>query len=143
MSKVIVSLPQGLVKNCAVGAALALGSYAALQLLCALLIDRGVLGTDALYPLICAAAAVASLLGCGYSVVRGRRVVSVPVVAAVFLALTLAVALLAGDAVAVENGLTGVGLSMAAGALAAALAGYNLPARSARGSRRSRRGRRR
>ena len=66
---------------------------------------------------------------------------SVPVVVAVFLTLTLAAALLTADAVNVENGLTGLGLSMAAGGLLAALVGYNLP-RGGRGKTRGRRRRR-
>lgn len=66
---------------------------------------------------------------------------SVPVVVVVFLSLTLAAALLTTEAISVENGLTGLGLSMAAGGLLAALVGYNLPRgkRNKTGSRRRRR----
>ena len=98
-------------------------------MLCALLVDRGVLGLDQIYPLVCVTAALASFLGCGYSVLRGKgaSMLPVPVVVVVFLSLTLAAALLTTEAVSVENGLTGLGLSMAAGGLLAALVGYNLP----------------
>ena len=58
---------------------------------------------------------------------KGTSMLSVPVVVVVFLSLTLAAALLTAEAVNVENGLTGLGLSMAAGGLLAALVGYNLP----------------
>jgi hypothetical protein len=51
----------------------------------------------------------------------------VPVVVVVFLALTLAASIMTTDTVQIENGLTGLGLSMAAGGLLAALVGYNLP----------------
>lgn len=142
MSKVVMSLPKGMVKNCVVGGLLALTSYVALQFLCALLVDKGILGMEQLYPMVCAAAALASFLGCGYSVLRGTgtSMLTVPVVVAVFLTLTLAAALLTADAISIENGLTGLGLSMAAGGLLAALVGYNLPRGG--GKRRSRRKRR-
>ena len=143
MSKVVMSLPEGMVKISLVGAVLALVSYVALQFVCALLVDRGVLALDQIYPLVCVTAALASFLGCGYSVLKGRgtSMLSVPVVVVVFLTLTLAAALFTADAVSIENGLTGLGLSMAAGGLLAALVGYNLPRRS-RGTTRKR-GRRR
>lgn len=129
MSKVVMSLPEGMVKNSLIGGLLALLSYVALQFLCALLVDRGILGLEQIYPLVCVTAALASFLGCGYSVLKGKgtSMLPVPVVVVVFLCLTLAAALLTTDAVSIENGLTGLGLSMAAGGLLAALVGYNLP----------------
>ena len=145
MSKVVMSLPKGMVKNSVIGGLLALASYVALQLVCALLIDKEILGMEQLYPMVCVAAALASFLGCGYSVLRGRgtSMLTVPVVVAVFLTLTLAAAFLTADAVRIDNGLTGLGLSMAAGGLAAALVGYNLPqSGSGRGRGKSRRKRR-
>lgn len=144
MSKVVMSLPEGMVKNSLIGGLLALLSYAAMQLICALLVDRGVLELGQIYPLVCVTAALASFLGCGYSVLKGKgtSMLSVPVVVVVFLTLTLAAALLTADVVSVENGLTGLGLSMAAGGLLAALAGYNLP-RGNRGKNRTRRRHRR
>ena len=143
MSKVVMSLPEGMVKNCLIGGAIALISYVLLQMLCALLVDQGVLGLDQIYPLVCVTAALASFLGCGYSVLRGKgtSMLPVPVVVVVFLSLTLTAALLTTDAVSVENGLTGLGLSMAAGGLLAALVGYNLP-KGKRGRTASRRKRR-
>lgn len=134
-SKVVMSLPKGMVKNSVVGAGIALGSYIALQLLCALLIDRGVVGMETLYPMVCITAAAAAFFGCGYSVLRGRCMLTVPVVVVVFLTLTLVAAFFTADAIAVENGLTGLGLSMAAGGLAAALVGYNRPKGGGRGRR--------
>lgn len=129
MSKVVMSLPDGMVKNCLIGGGISLLSYILLQMLCALLVDRGVLGLEQMYPLVCVTAALASFLGCGYSVLKGKgtSMLSVPVVVVVFLALTLAAALLTTETVRIENGLTGLGLSMAAGGLLAALVGYNLP----------------
>ena len=81
MSKLVMSLPQGMVKNSVVGGVLALASYVALQFVCALLVDRGVLGMESLYPMVCVAAALASFLGCGYSVLRGKggAMLTVPV----------------------------------------------------------------
>ena len=144
MSKIVMSLPEGMAKNSLVGGLLALLSYVALQFLCAFLVDRGVLGLDQIYPLTCVTAAVASFLGCGYSVLKGKgtSMLSVPVVVVVFLTLTLAAALFTADTVSIENGLTGLGLSMAAGGLLAALVGYNLP-RGNRGKNRGRARRRR
>ena len=137
MSKLVMSLPQGMVKNSVVGGVLALASYVALQFVCALLVDRGVLGMESLYPMVCVAAALASFLGCGCTLLRGREgaMLSVPVVVAVFMTLTLTAALLTAETISIENGVTGLGLSMAAGGLLAALIGGNLP----RGNRRSRR----
>ena len=144
MSKIVMSLPEGMVKNSLIGGLVSLASYTALQFLCALLVDRGVLGLEQLYPLVCVTAAVASFLGCGYSVLRGKgaSMLSVPVVVVVFLTLTLAAALFTADVVSIENGLTGLGLSMAAGGLLAALVGSNLPGGN-RGKSRTRSRRRR
>lgn len=134
MSKVVMSLPKGMVKNSVTGGCIALASYVAFQLLCALLIHKELLGEDVLYPMVCVAAAAASFLGCVYSVLTRQEgaVLTVSAVTVVFLVLTLAIALLANKSVAVENGLVGVGLSMAAGGLLAALVGANLPRQSHR-----------
>lgn len=128
MSKVVMSLPKGLVKQSVIGGLIALGSYVAMQFLVALLVHRELLAVETLYPAVCVAAAVASFLGCGYSVLRGSggSMLTVSVVVVVFLTLTLAAALLTTDVIAIENGLTGIGLSMAAGGLAAALAGSGI-----------------
>lgn len=144
MSKIVMSLPQGMVKNSVVGGVLALISYVALQFICALLVDRGILGMERLYPMVCVAAALASFLGCGYSVLRGKggSMLTVPAVVVVFLTLTLAAAFFTADAIAVENGLTGLGLSMAAGGLLAALVGGSIPRGNSRSKTRKRRARR-
>ena len=92
MSKVVMSLPKGMVKNSVIGGLLALAAYIGLQFICALLIDKGVLGMEQLYPMVCVAASLASFLGCGYSVLKGNgaSMLPVPVVVVVFMTLTLA-----------------------------------------------------
>ncbi len=141
MSKVVMSLPKGMVRNCLVGGVIALVSYLALQFLCALLVHREVVGMNTLYPMACVSAGIAAFLGCGYSVLRRREgcILTSSVVVVVFLTVTLAAAFLTTDSISVANGLTGVGLSMAAGGLAAALIGANLPKRQGRGKRGARR----
>ena len=129
ISKPAISLPKGIVRDSLIGGAIALGAYILLQFFCALLIDRELLGLEKLYPMVCVAAAVSAFLGCGYSVLRRKEAASLSVsaVVAVFLAVTLAAAFITAETVAVENGLTGVGLSMAAGGLTAAMAGSARP----------------
>ena len=143
MSKIVMSLPKGMVKNSVIGGLLALAVYIGLQLICALLIDKGVFGMEQHYPMVCVAAFLASFLGCGFSVLRekGTSMLPVPVVVVVFMTLTLAGAFRTADAISVNNGLTGLGLSMAGGGLLAALVGYNLP-KGGKGKVRSRRKRR-
>ena len=140
MSKPAISLPKGIVKDSLIGGAIALGAYILLQFFCAMLIDKELLGLEKLYPMVCIAAAVSAFLGCGYSVLRRREaaMLSVSAVVAVFLAVTLAAAFVTAETVSVENGLTGVGLSMAAGGLAAALSGSAWQSRG-RGKRQRRR----
>ena len=60
MSKVVMSLPEGMVKNCLIGGGISLLSYVLLQMVCALLVDRGLLGLTQIYPLVCVTAALAS-----------------------------------------------------------------------------------
>lgn len=143
MSKVVMSLPKGMVKNCLIGGVIALISYLILQFLCAFLIHRELLGFDKLYPMVCIAAAAASFLGCGFSVLRQRdgSMLTVSVVVVVFLTVTLAAAFVTTDAIAIDNGLTGIGLSMAAGGLAAALVGSR-PQKNRRAGGRTKRRRR-
>jgi hypothetical protein len=128
-SKVVASLPKGLFKSSVLGALAALAAYVGLQALWALLIHRELVGMSSMYTLACVSAAVSAFLGCLVSLLRGREgaALSVSAVVLVFLTLTLAAALLTGQAVRLEGGLTGVGLSMAAGGLAAALVGAGLP----------------
>ena len=92
MSKVVMSLPEGMVKNCLIGGGISLLSYVLLQMVCALLVDRGLLGLTQIYPLVCVTAALASFLGCGYSVWKGKgtSMLTVPVVAMVMVSLSLA-----------------------------------------------------
>ena len=123
MSKVIASLPGVLVKNSVVGAILALACYVALQFVAALLIHSEVVGEEMMYPMVCVAAGVSALAGCSYSVLRGGvgSVLSASSVVMVFLTVTVAVALLAGEAGTVGVGFTGVGSAMALGGLVAAV----------------------
>lgn len=123
MSKVVTSLPKGMMKNSIIGAILALGSYISLQFLTALLVHNEMIGEEMIYSLVCVSAGLSSFVGCGYSVLRGGSggVLSASAVVMVFLTLTVAVALLTGGADVVDGGLTGVGIAMAAGGLLAAL----------------------
>ena len=125
MSRVVVALPKGMVRHSVIGGAVALGCYVALQFVWALLIHKEVMGEELLYPAVCISAAAASFLGCMYSLLSSgaARMLPVSAVVAVFLSVTMTAALLTAETVAVSNGLTGVGLSMAAGGLLAALLG--------------------
>lgn len=125
MSKVVVALPKGGLKRTAVGGVIAFVLYVLCQGVCALLIHKGVMPEGFLYPAVCVSAAVSSLAGCLYTMGRGKSasVLTVLAVAAVFLMLTLAVAVFNADGIAVEQGVVGIGLSMCAGALIAALIG--------------------
>ena len=146
MSKIVMALPKGMPKNSLIGGVIALAVYGALQMLCALMIHRELLGMEQLYPAVCVAAAIASFAGCAFSVLRGGSVSALPIsaVIVVFLSLTLVVAFFSADSIAVDNGLTGVGLCMAAGGLLAALVCPALVGKKTRkGKNRSRKKRRR
>ena len=123
MSKVVTSLPEGLLKNSVVGAVLAVLCYVSLQFVVALLIHGEVVGEGAMYPMVCTAAGLSSCLGCGYCAVKGGggRVLSASAVVLVFLVITVAVGSLASEVGMMGGGLTGVGSAMAAGGLLAAL----------------------
>lgn len=122
MSKMVASLPRGLMKNSVVGAILALVCYVLLQFFVALLMHSEVAGEGAMYPMVCAAAGLSSFLGCVYCVVKGGggRVLSASAVVLIFLVVTVAVALLTSEVGMIDGGLTGVGAAMAAGGLLAA-----------------------
>lgn len=123
MSKVVLSLPSGMVKNSVVGALLSLACYIVLQFPVALLLHNEVLGEGALYPAVCVCAALAAFSGCAYSALRSGEgmVLSAASVVLVFLVLTVAVALCTNEVGTLGAGLTGVGAAMAVGGLAAAL----------------------
>ena len=128
-----------------IGGGAALGVYILLQMVWAWLIHRQMVGEETLYPLVCLSAALASFLGCLISIL-GRKdasILSVSAVVAVFLALTLSAAFMTAEAIVVDNGLTGVGLSMAAGGLLAALVGPVLVAGKGKDARRRKAARRR
>jgi len=143
MSKPVVSLPGGTVGRSLIGGGLAMLCYLLLQTLCALLLHKEIIGEAQLYPVVCVSAALASFVGCGYSVLKGRGggMLTVSAVAAVFLILTVLVGLVsAGGSLRVRDGMVGIGLSMAVGGLLSALAGDALLARSTAKRRRKRRG---
>ena len=123
MSKAGGSLSERFVKNGLVGALLSLVCYVGLQFLSALLLHCEVVGEGTIYPLVCISAALSSFVGCGYSVVRGGNgsVLSASAVALVFLALTIAIGLLSGEAGAVGAGMVGVGGAIVCGGLIAAV----------------------
>ena len=123
MSKVVMSLPKGMGRNSVIGGGAALVVYTLLQMVCALLIHREVVGVELLYPMVCFTAAAAAFVGCLLCMLWGkdRSVLTVSAVVAVFLTLTLAAAFLTADAVAMQGGLAGVGLGMAAGGLCAVI----------------------
>lgn len=145
MSKNVISSPVGLLKNSLIGALVALVSYVLLQFLVALLIHGEILGEGMLYLMICVAAALSSFLGCLVSVMRGGdgAVLTASAVTLVFLAVTIVVGVLSGEAGTVSAGLTGVGVAMAfGGLLAAAISalGWRVNRREAgRGKRKKRR----
>ena len=144
MSKVVMSLPKGMVRRSLMGGAIALAVYVALQFLLAFLLHREMAPEEYLHPMVCVSAALASFCGCAYSLLAGKgsSVLSVSAVVAVFLAVTVAAGLLTAESLAVDTGLTGVGLSMAAGGLAAALVGSLRPSQGGGGKRRARKRRR-
>ena len=123
MSKLLVPNSKKLIQNSAIGAVLALVSYVVLQLPVALFIHCEVWGEEMLYLSVCIAATVASFLGCASSVMRGGEggMLSVSAVVLVFLALTVVVGLLSGEAGTIGAGLTGVGGAMAVGGLLAGI----------------------
>ena len=122
MSKTVAHSPAGLLKNSLIGAIIALVSYVVLQCPVALLIHCEVLTVEMLYPMVCVAAGLSSFLGCVFSVLRAEEggVLSATAVALVFLAITVVVGLLSGEAGMIGAGLIGVGGAMVAGGLLAA-----------------------
>lgn len=124
MSGDIGSLFERLLKNSAIGAAIALIGYVGLQLLCALLIHCEIVGEGMLYLMVCVSAAVSSFLGCMYSVMREGEghILSASVVACVFLSLTVVIGLLSGGSGTISSGWAGIGGAMAVGGLLAAAA---------------------
>ena len=123
MSNVVGSQFERLLKNSIIGVVVALVSYVILQLLCAFLIHCEIAGEGMIYPMVCISAAVSSYMGCVYGVMRGGegRILSASMVAAVFLALTIAIGLLSGESGAVSSGWAGIGGAMALGGLLAAM----------------------
>lgn len=123
MSKIVLSLPEGMIKTGVSGAFISLVCYVLLQFLSAFLICREIAGEEMLYPMVCLSAGISAFAGCWYGTVRSKTggVLGAATVVIVFLALTVAIGLLCGKIGAVGNGLVGVGVSMSVGGLAAAL----------------------
>lgn len=124
MSKVVMSLPGGMIKNSLIGAAIALGSYVTLQFLVALLVDNGVVEEGAVYLAACICAGAASFLGCAYSALRvgGGMALSAASVVIIFFMLVLTISMCAGEAGGVEmENAGGIITSMAVGGLSAAV----------------------
>ena len=123
MSKLYVSLPEGMVKNSVIGAGLSLGCYALLQFLTAFFVSGEFLGEETIFPAICVSAAVASFVGCLYSSVRvGWGVaLSAGSAVAVFLVLTVVIALCVSETGVDGVSLTWVSAAMAMGGLMAAI----------------------
>ena len=140
MSKVVVSLPEGMVKGNVIGAVISMGCYVLLQFLVALLICEELMEEEMLYPLVCLTAGISSFAGCWCSTVctKGGRGLGAVTVVVVFLALTLLTGFLFGDAGVIGDGLVGVGAAMSVGGIiAAVVCGMNR--RKVRGRREKRR----
>lgn len=123
MSKIVMSLPEGMIKTGVNGAFISLVCYVLLQFLSAFLICREIAGEEMLYPMVCLSAGISAFAGCWYGTARSKKggVLGAATVVIVFLALTVMIGLLCGKVGAVGNGLVGVGVSMSVGGLSAAL----------------------
>ena len=125
MSKMAASLPGEQIKNSVIGGVISLAVYVVLQFVAALLLYSEIVGERMVYPMACTSAVIASFFGCGYGVFRKEKGNSLgaAAVVVVFLVLTVVAGLLAGGTQTMGAGLTGIGGSMAAGGLAAAMVG--------------------
>ena len=125
MPGITASRSKTFIKTCMIGAIIALGTYAVLQLFTALLIHCEIVGEDSLYLLVCISAAVASFVGCGVTMLGREKKggLSASAVVLIFLALTLVIALTVGKADGITDGFVGIGIAMAVGGLAVALLG--------------------
>ena len=123
MSKIVMSLPEGMIKTGVNGAFISLVCYVLLQFLSAFLICREIAGEEMLYPMVCLSAGISAFAGCWYGTARSKKggVLGAATVVVVFLALTVTIGFLCGKVGVVGNGLVGVGVSMSVGGLAAAL----------------------
>lgn len=119
MSKVVASLPEGMVKGGFVGAVVSLVCYVLLQFLSALLISKEMVGEEMLYPIVCLSAGMSSFAGCwcGTNRSKGGRGLGAATVVVVFLALTIVIGFLSGEVGVIGDGLVGIGVSMSLGGL--------------------------
>lgn len=124
MSKISFSLPKGWAKNSIIGAVISLLSYVVLQSISAMLIYFEMVGEGAVYSLVCISAALAVFLGCGYHLIqKTENILNSSTVIAIFLALTIVIGILSNPSHEIGFGLTGVGVSMVIGGLAAVFLG--------------------
>ena len=137
MSKLLVPNSKKLIQNSAIGAVLALVSYVVLQLPVALFIHCEVWGEEMLYLSVCVAAAIASFLGCAFSVLHGGE-------GGILRASAVVLVFLSGEAGTLGAGLTGVGGAMTVGGLLAGiLPSWKMKKRRRDNGREKRRNRRR
>lgn len=122
MSKIVMSLPDGMIKGGCIGAAVSLICYALLQLLVAFLICEEIIGEEMLRSAVCISAGVSSFVGCWCGAVRSKKgtVFSAVTVVSVFFVLTLLIGFLLGELGVNGDILVGVGTSMSVGGLVAA-----------------------
>ena len=125
MSKNMLSLPGGMIKNGGVGALISLVCYILLQALSALLVCEEIISPDMVYPAVCVSAAVASFVGCVVGMVQADKgnALSSAVVVAVFLSLTVLIGVCMNEGGVDGSGLIGVGVAMSLGGLASAFLG--------------------
>lgn len=136
MSKIVMSLPDGMVKGVCAGAAVSLISYILLQFFTAFLISEELVSGEVLCFMVCMSAGLSSFMGCR---VKKGAVLSAATVVAVFLVLTVVIGFLGSESGVNGDMLVRVGVAMSVGGLvAAALDGV----RWGKGRRREKSGRR-
>lgn len=119
MSKIVMSLPEGMVKNVCVGAVASLVTYVLFQFAVAFLIGKEVVGEEMMYPAVCVSAGMSSFVGC--RIQRGVSL-SAMAVSAVFLVLTVVIGFLSGAELDADM-IVGIGAAMSVGGLTAAALG--------------------
>ena len=123
MSKVVVSLPEGMGKGSFVGAFVSLVCYVLLQFLVAFLICKEIVGEGMLYSIVCSSAGISAFVGCWYGTAhsKGKGGLGAATVVVVFLVLTVVIGVLLGEVEVIRGGLVGVGVSMSVGGFLAAV----------------------
>ena len=123
MSKIVVSLPKGMVRDGVIGALVSLICYVLLQFLAAFLISKEMMGEEMLYSEVYISSGISSFVGCLCGLFRGKRGVglSAATVVAVFFVLTLMIGFCFGETRGFCDGFAWVGVSISVGGLMAAL----------------------